>query len=214
MKMKLGIAVVAAGLLSVAAIAQDASGAFAGQVPVNCALKKPLSSRNAKVGQDIAAVTEHPTTVNGTAIPRGSMLTGHVVDVTPYKKGGASGSLTVVFDRLQPKKGDSFPVEASVYRIALSDNQIEAQRNTTDMGMRGSAAEQQATSAVRGGMDSMNNTVQGMESTGGAVKVVSAIPGVALSAVTGGEKSGTMTASKDDVDLAGGTEMVVGVKSK
>jgi hypothetical protein len=46
------------------------------------------------------------------------------------------------------------------------------------------------------------------------VKVVSAIPGVALSAISGGEKSGTMTSSKDDVDLAGGTEMVVGVKSK
>jgi hypothetical protein len=134
--------------------------------------------------------------------------------VTAFKKGENGGSVTIVFDKLEPKKGTAFPVEASVYRISLSDNQIQARRSDVDMGMRGSQAEQQTTSAVRGGADNMNNRVQGMESTGGAVKVVSAIPGVALSAVTGGEKSGTMTASKDDVDLAGGTEMVVGVKSK
>jgi hypothetical protein len=222
MKAKLGIAVLAAGFvlsagsLSATAIAQEPSGAFEGQVPVSCSLKKPLSSRNAKVGQDIAAETEHPTTVNGTAIPRGSMLTGHVVDVTPYKKGGQSGSITIVFDRLQPKKGDSFAVEASVYQIALSDNQVEARRssNAVDMGMRGTQAEQQTTSAVRGGADNMNNRVEGMVSVGGPVKVMSAIPGVALSAAAGGDRSAIMTASKDDVDLAGGTEMVVGVKSK
>jgi hypothetical protein len=213
MKVKLWIAVLAAAGLSATAIAQEPSGAFEGQVPVSCSLKKPLSSRSAKVGQDIAAVTEHPTTVNGTAIPRGSMLSGHVVDVTPYKK-GESGSITIVFDRLQAKKGDSFAVEASVYQISLSDNQIQAQRSNVDRGMRGSEAEQQTTSAVRGGSDNMNNRVQGMASVGGPVKVVSAIPGVALSAVSGGEKSAIMTSSKDDVDLAGGTEMVVGVKSK
>lgn len=216
MRLKPGIALLAAGLLSATAIGQESGGAFAGQVPVNCSLKKSLSSRNAKVGQDIMAVTEKPTKVNGTEIPRGSMLTGHVVDVTPYKK-GESASITVVFDRLQPKKGDSFAVEASVYRISLSDNQIQAQRNdrdAQDMGMRGTQTEQMTTSAVRGGSDNMNNHVAGMESVSGPVKVVSAIPGVALSAVSGGAKSGIMTSSKDDVDLAGGTEMVVGVKSK
>jgi hypothetical protein len=119
-----------------------------------------------------------------------------------------------VFDKLEPKKGTAFPVEASVYRIALSDNQIQAQRSDVDMGMRGSGAEQQTSAAVRGGADQMNNTVQGMESTSGPVKVVSAIPGVALSAISGGEKSGILTASKDDIDLMGGTKMVIGVKSK
>ena len=216
MRLKLGTAMLAAGLLSATVIGQEPVGAFAGQIPVNCSLKKALSSRNAKVGQDVMAVTEKPTKVNGTDIPRGSTLTGHVVDVTPYKK-GQTASITVVFDRLQPKKGDSFAVEASVYQISLSDNQIQAQHNDRDMqdmGMRGSAAEQMTTSAVRGGADNMNNRVQGMESVGGPVKVMSAIPGVALSAVSGGAKSGVMTSSKDDVDLAGGTEMVVGVKSK
>jgi len=214
MRLKLGVAAVMMATVC-ALLAQEPSGAFEGQIPMNCTLKKALSSRDAKVGQDIAAVTEKPTTINGVAIPRGSLLTGHVVDATPFKKGENGGSITIVFDKMEPKKGTAFPVEASVYRIALSENQILGQRQDTDMGMRGSAAEQQTTSAVRGGSDNMDNHVTGMESgSGAAVHVVSAIPGVALSAVAGGQKSAIMLAPKDDVNLAGNTEMVIGVKPK
>jgi len=214
MKLRLGLAVVVTAAVCTLA-AQEPSGAFEGQVAVNCSLKKPLSSRNAKVGEEIAAVTEKPTTINGVAIPRGSMLTGHVVDAAPFKKGENGGSLTIVFDKMQPKKGTAFPVEASVYRIAESEDQILGQKSNVDLGMRGSAAEQQQTAAVRGGNDNMENHVSGMESgSGAAVHVESAIPGVALSAVAGGEKSAIMLAPKDDVNLAGSTEMVIGVKAK
>lgn len=221
MKLKLGIAVaMMAAFCTVAATfcglaAQEPSGAFEGQIAVNCTLKKALSSRDAKVGQEIAAVTEKPVTINGVAIPRGSLLTGHVVDANPFKKGVNGGSLTIVFDKLEPKKGTAFPVEASVYQIAQSENQILSQRTDQDLGMRGSAAEAQTTAAVRGGGDNMDNHVSGTESaSGAAVHVVSAIPGVALSAVAGGQKSAYMMAPKDDVNLAGSTEMVIGVRAK
>ena len=158
MKLKLGVAAAMMAAFCTLA-AQEPSGAFEGQVPVNCTLKKALSSRDAKVGQEIAAVTEKPTTINGVAIPRGSMLSGHVVDATAFKKGGSGGSLTIVFDKLEPKKGTAFPVEASVYRIALSENQIMGQKTDAEMGMRGTAAATQTTSAVRGGTDSMDNRV-------------------------------------------------------
>lgn len=191
------------------------SGAFSGQVPVNAALKGGLSSRNAKVGQAISAVLEKPATIDGTAFPRGSMLLGHVVDVTKHAKTSPNGSLTVVFDHIKPKSGDPVAVHASIYRIALSDDQITAQRHDVDMGMRGSAAEMNTTSAVRGGIDQNANSVQGMQSGSNApVQVVSAIPGVALSAVVSDEKSGIMSAQNADVDLASGTELVVGVKVK
>jgi len=214
MKLTVGVAVVMMAAFCTLA-AQEPSGAFEGQIPVNCTLKKSLSSRDAKVGQEIAAVTEKPTTINGVAIPRGSLLTGHVVDATAFKKNENGGSLTIVFDKMEPKKGTAFAVEASVYRIAQSENQILGQRSDQDLGMRGTAAEANTTSAVRGGADNMNNKVQGAESgSGSAVHVVSAIPGVALSAVAGGERSAIMIAPKDDVNLAGSTEMVIGVKAK
>lgn len=210
MRLRLVIGALAVGLLSTAALAQEPGGEFAGQVPVSCTLKKSLSSRNAKVGQEIMATTEHPAKMDGAEIPRGSLLTGQVVEVTPYKKGGQSGSLTIVFNKLEPKKGTAFAVEASVYRIALSENQIEEQRNVASMGTQESTAAQQTTAAVRNGMDQMKSVV----AADGTVTVSSAVPGVALSAVTGGEKSGIVTAQSGDVDLAGGTRMVVGVKSK
>ena len=214
MKLKFGMAVVMAAAVCTLA-AQAPSGAFEGQIPVNCTLKKGVSSRDAKVGQDIAAVTEKPTTINGVAIPRGSLLTGHVVDATAFKKGANGGSLTIVFDKMEPKKGTAFPVEASVYEIALSENQRLAQRSDQDLGMRGSPAESNTTAAVRGGSDNMDNHVSGMRSAAGApVMVDSKIPGVALSAVAGGARSAVMTAPKDDVNLVGGTEMVVGMKAK
>ncbi len=214
MRTKLTVAVVAF-LMCGTCFAQEAGGSFAGQVPVNCTLKKGLSSRNAKVGEEITAVTEKPATINGVAVPRGSLLTGHVVDATPYKKDGQSASLTVLFDKLEPKKGTAFPVDASVYRIGMSDNQLQGQRHDVDMGMRGSAAEANTTAAVRGGTDQMDNSVQGMSSASGApVHVESAVPGVALSAVAGGERSAVMSASKQDVELAGGAELVIGVKAK
>jgi hypothetical protein len=210
MKLRFGVAVLAIGLFSTGALAQVASGEFAGQTPVSCTLKKPLSSRSAKAGQDIMAVTERPVKVNGTDIPRGSLLTGHVVDVTPNKKGGPSGSLTIVFDKLEPKKGTAFAVEASVYTIALSENQVNEQRNVASMGTQESTAAQQTTAAVRNGADQMSSVV----AADGTVTVSSSIPAVALSAVTGGEKSGIVTAQNGDVDLAGGTRMIVGVKRK
>jgi len=214
MKLRPGIAVAMMAALCTLA-AQEPGGAFEGQIPVNCTLKKALSSRDAKVGQEIAAVTEKPATINGVAIPRGSLLTGHVVDATAFKKGENGGSLTIVFDKMEPKKGAAFPVDASVYRIDLSENQVLGQKQDMESGMRGTAAASQTTAAVRAGSDNMENHVTGMESGGGApVHVVSAIPGIALSAVAGGEKSAMMQAPKDDVNLAGSTRMIIGVKAK
>lgn len=195
--------------------AQAQSGAFAGQVPVNAALKQTLTSRSAKPGQEITAVTEKPVTIGSLTLQRGSLLLGHVVDVTRHTKASPNGSLVIVFDHAKPKNGDPVEIRSSVYRISLSDNQILAQRRDVDMGMRGSAAEQNTTSAVRAGTDHDNNMVQGMQSDANApVQVVSAVPGVALSAVASDSKSGIFTAKNADVELGASMEMVVGVAVK
>ncbi len=58
----------------------------------------------------------------------------------------------------------------------------------------------------------MNHVVQGMQSDANApVQVVSAVPGVALSAVVSDQKSGIMTAKNSDVELGASMEMVIGV---
>jgi hypothetical protein len=190
------------------------SGAFAGQVPVSAALKKTLSSKDSKVGQEISAVIEKPVTIGTTELPKGSLLLGHVVSLTPHTKDTPNGSITIVFDHAQPKKGSPVDITSSVYKISLSADQLKAQQPDTDAGMRGSANEARAKAQFEdNGLH--DPTTTGLVSKAGApVQVVSAVPGVALSAVASDTKSAIMTARNENVFLDTGTELVVGVKLK
>jgi hypothetical protein len=175
------------------------SGAFAGQVPVSAALKKTLSSKDSKVDQEISAVIEKPVTIGTTELPKGSLLLGHVVSLTPHTKDTPNGSITIVFDHAQPKKGSPVDITSSVYKISLSVDQARAQ----------------PTQAVEHNTGLQDPKIDGMVSKAGApVQVVSAVPGVALSAVASDDKSAIMTSRNRDVFLDGGTELVVGVKLK
>lgn len=196
--------------------AQDTpSSPFAGQIPVNASLKKTLSSKDAKAGQEISATTEKPVTINSTTLPKGTLLLGHVVDVTKHSKETPNGSVTIVFDHAQMKKSDPVAIRASVYKISLSESQVLGQRPDVDMGMRGSQNEKYTTADVRESTDMEGRTVEGRQSAAGApVQVVSAVPGVALSAVASEAKSGIMTSQNHDVELGSGLEMVVGVALK
>jgi hypothetical protein len=203
-------------LFCVCAKAQDApTGAFAGLVSVNASLKSTVSSRDAKTGQAVMATLESPATVGGTVLPRGTVLEGHVVDVTKHSKGTPDGSLSIIFEQAKPKKGDPINIRASIFKILPSENMMLGQRRDVSAGMTGSAAAQANTPLLRQNVDKSNNTVSGMQSAAGApVQVVSAIPGVALSAVAGEGGSGIMTAKNQDVDLPASMDMVVGVSLK
>lgn len=195
--------------------AQDSpSGAFAGQVPVSATLKKVLNSKDATAGQEISAVTEQAVTLGTTTFPKGSVLLGHVVEVNPHTKDTPNGSITIVFDHAQPKKGTPVDITSSVYRISLSADQLKAQQPDADVGMRGSANEARATAQFEdNGLH--DPKINGIVSKAGApVQVVSAVPGVALSAVASDTKSAIMTARNENVFLDTGTELVVGVKLK
>ncbi len=80
--------------------------------------------------------------------------------------------------------------------------------------MRGSANEARAKAQFEdNGLH--DPTITGMVSKAGApVQVVSAVPGVTLSAVASADKSAIMTARNQNVFLDTGTELVVGVKLK
>ena len=216
MNAKLGTIALMTGLFCTLSPAQDTPGGpFAGQVPVNASLKKTLNSKDAKVGQEIIATIEDAATINGTPLPKGTILLGHVVDVTRHSKETPNGSLVIVFDHEQPKKGDPMEIRSSVYQISQSENQIRGQNQDVDLAMRGSAHENSTTSSARGKADMDAYYVAGQESKAGApVHVVSSVPGVALSAVASNTKSAIMTAHNHDVELESGMKLVVGVALK
>lgn len=216
MKVKLTVSALIPILFCGISLAQDApGGAFAGQVPVDASLKKELNSKVVKVDQEFTASTEKAVVINNTTLPKGTLLLGHVVAVTRHTKETPNGSITIVFDHAQVKKADPIAIRASVYKISLSEGQILGQKSDVDVGLRGSAAETNATAAIRGTTDQEGRTVEARQAAAGApVHVISMVPGVALSAVASDTKSAILSADKHDVELGAGMEMVIGVAVK
>jgi hypothetical protein len=203
-------------MFCVYAEAQDAStSAFAGLVSVNVSLKGKVSSRDAKAGQIVTTTLETPATVGGTVLPRGTMLTGHVVDVIKHNKETPDGLISILFDQAKPKKGDPINIHASIFKIMLSEANLHAQNTETASGMRGGAGTDMNTAVTRSNIDQNNHAGKGMQSGADApVQVMSTIPGVALSAVASDDKSGIMTSKNQDVDLPASMDMVIGVSLK
>ena len=203
-------------LFCVCATAQDApTGAFAGLVSVNTSLKARVSSKDAKVGQAVMTTLEDPATIGGTLLPRGSVLIGHVVDVTKHSKSTPDGSISIVFDQAKPKKGEPFNIRASIFKILPSENMMLAQRTDVSSGMRGATGTDTNTALLRPNIDKNEHTVSGTQSAAGApVQVVSGIQGVALAAVADDKNSGIMTAKNQDVELPASMDMVIGVSLK
>ena len=205
----------AAMLALSASLIHAQSTAFGGQVAVETTLKQGLNSKTAKTGQEVSASLEQPATIGNTAIPRGSLLLGHVVDVSRHSNDTPNGSITLVFDHIKPKNGDPLEIRASIYRIAPSEAQVRAGQPDTGGGMRGTAADTGITPALREGSDQASRTGQGAVSASSApVRIVSLIPGVALSAVASEGRSGILAAKNNDVQVPPGTDLVVGVAMK
>ena len=211
MNTKLGAFALIAAMSAAGAWAQNP---FAGQTPVKVEMKKSFSSRDAKVGAEISAQTDQDLMLGATKIPKGSLLLGHIVDVTKHTKDTPNGSVTIVFEQVKPKKGDPMPITASVYKLLPADD--SGQRADTATGMRGTAAgEAYNAASARETEDANNKVVNGMVSASSApIQVVSYIPGVGLSAVAGGVKSGIFTARNDEVSIFSGMYLVVGVAPK
>lgn len=128
-----GVALVATGGLNVGAQASAGAGengaaaaqagpASAGALQatnVQAELTKKIDSKDAKVGDEVAAKTTAEVRMpDGTKIPKGSRLMGHVTDVLPKSKENHDGHVIFCFDHAVLKDGRELPVNAMVRAIA------------------------------------------------------------------------------------------------
>jgi hypothetical protein len=112
-----------AGLVAVhgsaAASSAQQSSAQQGQaavIPVQ--LSKSLDSKKLKAGDPVEAkITVELRAADGTVIPRGSRVTGHVTEASSRAKGDAQSSLGIVFDRIVLKDGKNLPLAASIQAV-------------------------------------------------------------------------------------------------
>lgn len=80
-------------------------------------LSKSLDSRKLTAGNAIEAKVATELRWNGTVIPRGSKVMGHVTESSSRAKGDPASALGIVFDRISLKDGTDLPVKVSIQAV-------------------------------------------------------------------------------------------------
>jgi hypothetical protein len=243
------------------ASANGAATASTEMQPVNCELLGKLNSKTAKAGDSVVVKTkEQVKTADGTVIPKGSRLVGHVTDVQAHGSGRADSSMSIAFDRAELKSGRAVPIHSVIQSVAPSASAMAASQMSDDeslagpmggrAGMAGGAravgggrsggllggTANTAGSVTGGATSSLGSTAgNSLRTTGGMAANTTAgvgnglhgaadatsslaahttgIPGVMLAGDASGTASGTLSASRHNVELESGTQMVLGVSA-
>lgn len=205
--------------------------------PVSGELVSKLDSKTAKAGDSVVVQTKASAkTADGTEIPKGSKLVGHVLGARA-SGAGENSQVVLQFDHLELKGGQKVPVHSQIQSItpaggtaAASDSAALASRspaagasnpNTPGAnGSRASGAPQTASgeagAAPAGNTPPAPGTV--VARTGNIAISTTSVPGVLVANNAPGQQdprmaqaSSILLGAKQDIELEGGTQMVVGV---
>lgn len=211
--------------------------------PVNAELVSKLDSKTAKTGDEVVVQTKAAVkTADGTEIPKGSKLLGHVVAVQA-SAGGQNSQMALQFDHAELKGGQSVAIHSEIQSIAPVGGESpssasaavppaggSASPNSPNGGMGGGGSTGAAaapgytpgytpsapgTSAAGNGEPAAGTVV----ARNGKIAIrTTSVPGVLLANNAPGEQdprmaqaSGILLGAKKDVQLEGGTQMVLGV---
>jgi hypothetical protein len=202
--------------------------------PVNGELVSKLDSKTAKSGDSVVVQTKMSAkTTDGTEIPKGSKLVGHVI-AAHASQAGDNSQVAVEFDHLELKGGQSVPVHSQIQSItpaggaasnsgsAMSAPAAGGSSNPSASGANGSRTSDTAQSTS-------NNTGAGnggptagtvVARTGNIAIQTTSVPGVLLANNAPGQQdprmaqtSSVLLGAKQDIQLDSGTQMVVGVSA-
>lgn len=85
--------------------------------PVQAQLVSKLDTQTAKTGDDIIVETKNSVkTANGTEIPKGTKLVGHIVAVQP-SNGGTNSQVALQIDQAELKDGQKLPIHSEIQSI-------------------------------------------------------------------------------------------------
>ena len=87
--------------------------------PVSAELVDKLDSKSAKQGDSVVVKTDENLQISqGTEIPRGSKLIGHVTNVQPRGDGHENSQIAIQFDRAELIGGQTLPIESVIQSVA------------------------------------------------------------------------------------------------
>jgi hypothetical protein len=165
--------------------------------PVNGELESKLDSKTAKTGDNVVVKTQTAIkTSDGTEIPKGSKLVGHIIAVQSSAS-GTNSQVALQFDHIELKGGQSLPVHSQIQSISPAGT---AASTTGAMGAPTSAAAPASGSANRNmGQTNSANTAQ---HSNGTPETTSADSGAAATAANGAPAPGTVVAKNGNIAIA------------
>jgi len=217
---KLSIFLAAAALASAACPAYVSAQTAPANAPVMVAkFAGTLSSKNAKVGDAVAAKTLRAYKLaDGTDIPKGSKITGKIATVQNRKEGNGDSMMTFRFDQIEVKGGAPVPIHGLVVAIGpemsphdlFGANSVMA-RNTNPQGGTGVTAASQGTGSSNG----LDPNI-GKGSVGGKdeddIRMGSTLPGVSLGTHMDADWTTMLKGFKAEIEMD--SETVVKVQLK
>ena len=203
--------------------------------PVSGELVSKLDSKTAKTGDSVVVQTKSAVkTADGTEIPKGSKLVGHVLGAKASEAGDNS-QVVLQFDHFELKGGQNVAVHSQIQSItpaggaaaasgsgATSRSPVSSSPNPSANGSgAGSTARstpQSADSGAAAGNDAGPAAGTVVARTGNIAIATTSVPGVLLANNAPGQQdprmaqaSSILLGARQDIQLEGGTQMVVGV---
>ncbi len=169
----------------------DRSAQLATDSSLNAVLTKPVDSGKAKPGDPVSARTTQPArTSDGTSIPEGSALVGHVTEVRAHGDGQASSAVGIAFDKAVTKDGRQIPLRnVGIRALAAAEDAGAASVGDSGM-MMGASGVGGGMAAARGGGGLVGRTTG---SVGGALGGGRGTAGGAMGSL-GGSTAGALQA--------------------
>jgi hypothetical protein len=198
--------------------AGNASSKFEQMIRLDCDLDKTLSSGKVQPGD---VVTVHPRQKvklqSGFEITPGTALTGHVAEVVKSEHGGPA-SIVLVFDRMEPRKGDGRSVHSTILSLEPAPDLLHPGNTSAPLDRSSIGVGPEATSSQSGpaqGILPSGTTVPMSKGPAGATDVSGlqpgtisrrdAIKGIDLQSNLYAVVSGALSSKHGDVELPAGT---------
>ena len=169
-------------------------------VNVTAQLEKTIDAKKSKAGDVVnAKITAQATLSNGTDVPVGSALIGHIDSITP-SEGKSDSTLVLTFDKLAIKSGKEIPVKAVIVRVGTFASTFGQEDNDNPDANRPAAA---SLGPIRSGgvIDHPGAGSEGLHS----------IEGLTLSGSANDATSATLTQAKKNIHLTNNTQLIVSV---
>ena len=163
--------------------------------PVNGELESKLDSKTAKTGDNIVVKTQTAIkTSDGTEIPKGSKLIGHIIAVQSSAS-GTNSQVALQFDHIELKGGQSLPVHSQIQSISPA-GAAAASADSSAMGAPTPAA------APAAGSSNRSMAANSTQSSPGRPETANSDSGAAAAAANGVPAPGTVVAKNGNIAIA------------